>query len=435
VKNNRTKIKSPFNRKIKGGALQYTIFIAVVIALLVFAFIALTYTQQHFKSKAIHFLQVIHNTNLAINYASTTSIKYDETVELQFSDTFKDKTTIMQKHWGLFDMLKTSSTLQKETFTKNALLGGFLQDRPSLYVQENNQPLVLVGDSRIEGITFLPKQGIKRGTIAGNSFTGSQLIYGSIGLSNTKLPEIKNREYLKRLTQGKIQFNNTVPLELNENTKFINSFNSPTQYFYSNTNINLQNIQLTGNIVIQSTSLIKIYPSALLTDIILIAPKIEISQNVTGNFQAFASKEIHVKKNCKLGFPTALFVYKKKKNTTSLPQPNPDPITNLIEIQTGAIINGIVGFLTDNQTNNFKPQILQENDSTIKGEVYCNGNFELKGTVMGSVFTKGFIASQFGSIYQNHIYNGNILSTGFPKEYCGLTLKKSTKKVSKWLYY
>ncbi len=435
MKKKLTKINIPFNRKMKGGALQYTIFISVVIALLIIAFISLAFTQQHFKTKASHFLQAIHNTNLAVNYGATIPTKYDETIELQFSDVFKDKTIIAKEHWGVFDLLKASSTLRKETFTKNALLGGFLQNRPSLYVQENNQPLVLVGDSRIEGITFLPKQGIKRGTIAGNSFTGSQLIYGSIGLSSTKLPELKNRKYLKRLTYGRIQFNNTVPLELNENTRFINSFNNPTQYFFSNTHINLQNIQLTGNIIIQSNSLIKIYPSALLADIILIAPKIEILQNVAGNFQAFATKEITIAKNCRLEYPMALVIYEKEQGNTSLEQAQQNAPGNQITIQSGVHINGIVGFLTGSQSNNFKPQILLENDSTIKGEIYCNGNIELKGTVMGSVFTKGFIANQFGSIYQNHIYNGNILSTNFPREYCGLTIKKSTKKVAKWLYY
>ena len=131
------------NIKLKAGALQYTIFIAIVIALLVFAFISLTYTQQHFRLKTSNFLQVIHNTNLAINYTSTAQIPYNEIVTIKLSDQLNDNTTILKKHWGIFDIVNTQSSIKNEIYAKYALLGGFLQDRASLYVQENNQPLVL----------------------------------------------------------------------------------------------------------------------------------------------------------------------------------------------------------------------------------------------------------------------------------------------------
>lgn len=421
------------NIKLKAGALQYTIFIAVVIALLVLAFISLTYTQQHFRLKASNFLRVIHNTNLAVNYASTAQIPFNEIVTVQLSDQLNDNTSILKKRWGIFDIINTQSSIKNEIFTKHALLGGFIQDRPSLYVQENNQPLVLVGDTKIEGKALLPKQGVKRGTIAGNSYSGSRLIYGVIGISRTNLPVLKNKEYLKQLSAGEIQFENTIPLEIQENVAMLNSFNQPTQLFYSNSSIDLREVELTGNIVIQSSSVINVYPSAKLTDLILIAPKIKILDNVIGNFQGFATKEINVGKNCKLKYPTALIVYEKKTNSV-LNQPNPNENLYQIQVLSDSEIKGIVGFLSDDEVNNYKPQIIIEENAFIAGEVYCNQNIELKGTIEGSVFTKGFIANQFGSIYQNHIYNGKILYTNFPKEYCGLTIENSTKKVAKWLY-
>ena len=421
------------NIKLKAGALQYTIFIAVVIALLVLAFISLTYTQQHFRLKTSNFLQVIRNTNLAVNYSSAAQIPFNEIVTVQLSDQLNDNTIILKKHWGIFDVVSTTSTIGKETFTNNALLGGFFKDRPSLYVQENNQPLVLVGNTRIEGKTLLSKQGVKRGTIAGNSYTGSQLIYGVIGFSKANLPVLKNKQYLKQFSAGEIQFENTVPLEIQENDVILNSFSKPTQLFYSNGSIDLREVELTGNIIIQSSSVIKVFPSAKLTDVILIAPKIEILDNVMGNFQGFATKEISVGKNCKLKYPTTLIVYEKKTNVV-LNQSNPNENLYQIRIQSGSEIKGIVGFLSDDEVNNYKPQIIIEENTYITGEVYCSQNIELKGTVEGSVFTKGFVANQFGSIYQNHIYSGKILSTNFPKEYCGLIIEESTKKVAKWLY-
>lgn len=433
MRNSRGKNIKFFNLKLKAGALQYTIFIAVVIALLVFAFISLTYTQQHFKAKTSTFLQTVRNTNLAVKYASNTQLSYNEIVEIQLSDDANSNTSIKKQHWGVFDLITTTSTIKKETFTKNTLLGGFLQKRPSLYLQDNNQPLVLVGDTRIEGNTLLPKQGAKRGTIAGNSYTGSQLIYGSTGLSKTNLPKLKNREYIKQLVQGSIQFANTIPLELSEDVTLLNSFNNSTQLLYSNTSIDLRLVKLTGNIIIQSNIAIKVYPSAQLTDVLLIAPTIEILDAVKGNFQAFASKKISVGKNCQLEYPTSLILYEKKTVMVSN-QNNSTKDWNHIKIETGSVVKGIIGFLSDNEVNNYKPQIIIEENTSINGELYCNQNIELKGKITGSVFTKGFIANQFGSIYQNHIYNGKILSNGFPNQYCGLTIENSTKNVAKWLY-
>ncbi|MGC1633475.1 MAG: hypothetical protein WA749_15300, partial [Gelidibacter sp.] len=66
--------------------------------------------------------------------------------------------------------------------------------------------------------------------------------------------------------------------------------------------------------------------------------------------------------------------------------------------------------------------------------VFCNNNTELRGTVYGTIYTSNFVAQQSGSIYQNHIYNGRILSKELPTEYIGLQLESTQKGVMKWLY-
>jgi hypothetical protein len=70
----------------------------------------------------------------------------------------------------------------------------------------------------------------------------------------------------------------------------------------------------------------------------------------------------------------------------------------------------------------------------IKGEVYCNTNIELKGTVFGTVYTSNFIAKQSGSVYQNHLYNATIVVDSLSQKYVGLPFSNSKKGVLKWLY-
>jgi len=91
-------------------------------------------------------------------------------------------------------------------------------------------------------------------------------------------------------------------------------------------------------------------------------------------------------------------------------------------------------FLEHPKPNNYKPQIVIEENVTIIGEVYCEQNLEFKGNVLGTVFTNNFVAQQSGSIYQNHIYNAKILIDELPQEYIGLPLENSKKRVLKWLY-
>jgi len=423
-----------YNIKLKAGALQYTIFISVVIALLVFAFIGLTYIQGKLRVKGLFFQEAIYNANQSFDYLSQYKTPYNEQIAIVASSEDKAAITANRSHWGLFDIATITSTKGKETFTKTALLGGFQQQRTGLYLQNTNQPLVLVGNTRIEGKTYLPKQGVKRGTISGHSYMGQQLIYGSISQSNNRLPKILNANYLKMVTNEILSKPDNIFIELEENSKVVNSFSSAsggTKIISSNTSIDLRSVELTGNIVIHSNVKIKVYPSAKLKDVILIAPQIEILDKVNGNFQGLATKKIIVEKNCELNYPTALLLIEKEKSTA---QTNNEEINQII-INKNTNVKGIIAFITEDKIDNYKPQILLEENAVITGEVYCNQNLELKGTIKGSIYTKGFIANQFGSVYKNHIYNGQILGNDLPQQYSGLSLKNTQQKVAKWLYY
>ena len=52
------------------------------------------------------------------------------------------------------------------------------------------------------------------------------------------------------------------------------------------------------------------------------------------------------------------------------------------------------------------------------------------------VSTDAFIALEDGSVYQNHLYNGQINSLILDESYAGLLLasRENNKKVMKWLY-
>lgn len=417
------------NKKVNAGALQYTLFVSVLIVLLISTFLTLTFLQNQFKTTANFQIQSIQNATIGFQFISENDIPYEEEKTIELSADIDSRIILTKKHWGVFDVLNVQSKVKNTSFQKTGLIGGFQTEKPALYLKDNNNALVLVGNTKVEGKSFLPKNGVKRGNIAGHSYYGNQLIYGTTTQSSTKLPTIKNKDYIEQLSNGFINDEDAFFIELNEGLKIINSFNKPTQIYRQQGVVNLRDIQLTGNIIIQSDTLIKVDKTALLSDVLLIAPNIEITNQVTGNFQGFATKNIYVGLNCDLSYPTALILYEKTISTLNNNKEFPQ-----LKINPNSSIKGVIAFLSENETANYKPQIILEENTEIIGEVYCDKNFELKGKVYGSVYTSGFIANQYGSVYQNHIYNGEIIEPNLPKQYVGLALENTKQTISKWLY-
>ena len=176
---------------------------------------------------------------------------------------------------------------------------------------------------------------------------------------------------------------------------------------------------------------IKIKNTTHLHDIILIAPIIELKDKVEGNFQVIASKTIKIGKECKLNYPSAL-VLLQDKNRSSASEIN--PIENQIYIDQKTQIKGTICYFESIKEDNFKTQIVLKEQAKITGEVYCEGNFELSGILSGSVYTYQFISNKAGSIFINHIYNGQIISEDLPDSFCGLLFEQEKKGVAKWLY-
>ncbi|MCF6318179.1 MAG: hypothetical protein L3J83_02705 [Proteobacteria bacterium] len=421
-------------QKLKAGALQLTMFIVVVIALLLASFIILIHTHKRFNVQTDFVLETINNADRGIDYALYNFIPINNLITVDLQDEDYKTLKVKRDFWGLFEKVTSVSTIKTNTFKKVALVGASQPNtnRTALYLKDNNKPLVLVGNTKIQGTAYLPKRGVKPGNISGQSYYGEQLIYGQIRLSSN-FPKLLSgtlhhirTDYNKAVTANPNQF-----LDINVNRVHQNSFLKPLQVVYSNSIINLSNVALTGHIKIESKTKIVVDATSVLKDVVLIAPKIEIKNNVKGTFQAFATETITVGKNCKLEYPSALVLNGDNSSTENEASQSLDYI---ISIDKGSVIKGVVVFLGNPKPNNYKPQIVIEEGATIKGEVYCNQNMELKGGVFGSVFANNFVALQSGSIYQNHMYNAKILIDELPQEYVGLPIENSNKGVLKWLY-
>ena len=420
--------------KLKSGALQLTLFISIIIAVLLMGFVLLLHSHKRFQVQTNFIVETTQNAQKGIEYALLHSIRLKDTVAISLEEPNFKTLKIHRDFWGVFETVTSVSTIKTNHFQKIALIGAKSKDqiRTALYLQDTHKPLVVVGETKIEGLVFLPKQGVKAGTISGHSYTGSQLIYGPTKQSSS-LPPLATEtvDYIESIEHQISEISNAQFITIESGT-YSNSFFKPVQIHFSQSNIVLNEVQLTGHMIVQSSTKITVSPSAVLKDVILIAPEIEIQNNVISNFQAFASKRISIGESVQLQYPSALIL--NKNQDISQPNNTGEKEKPSIQIGKSSVVKGVLVYLGTDPLSNYKTQIELQKTSVLKGELYCNQNTELKGTVYGTVFTKNFIANQFGSIYQNHIYNGKINVHQLPKKYVGLLFNNSKKEVLKWLY-
>lgn len=423
-------------KKLKSGALQFTVFVAVLIALLLSGLMLYAYTFMYMKEQSKGAIDNIQLSNTGINYI----LHQQETnTDTLIVDLIKKENQIIKVYvsqWGIFEKVFALTQFRKKKFIKTAVIGSLVNSEKSatLFLQETQNPLAVVGNTTIKGIAYLPSQGVKTGYIAGNSYYGSQLIYGDIKKSEASLPKLSNstidgiKFYLTEYTPKSQE--DYINIETNQ--KIVNSFKIQTKGGYLKESIILDNRELTGNIIIKSDTLISVKRTAILKDIILIAPIIEIEDGVAGNFQAIASIRITVGKECNLMYPSALVLFQDNKSNPNLVSGNIRD--NQIFINSGTSVKGSVCYIQTKKESDFQTQIVLEEKARIKGQVYCSGNFELKGIVSGSVYTKQFMANQSGSIFVNHIYNGTIENENIPTVFGGIMFENKPKTVMKWLY-
>ncbi|MFS4493180.1 hypothetical protein [Maribacter sp. 2308TA10-17] len=424
-----------WNTKIKAGALQFVLFMGVVIALLLLTFITLAQTNSLFGKKTELLVETIKSADLGLSMALKSNMVLNDSLDIELPGDSPIEVRALRQYWGIFEKYTVLAKSKKNRFVKSVLAGSSSSEMlPALYLEDNQRPLIIVGNAKITGDAFLPKQGIRPGNIAGNSFYGTSMVNGRQRQSRSSLPQL-NSEFVQRVNQfsrNRIPNKNNQNLKLERGLKATNSFEAPTKTI-EGSEIILSGVFLSGNIEVHATRRIIVEATSQLQDIVLSAPEIIVKKGVVGSFQAIASKNIEVGRNCILEYPSALVVnHSTTNNQNANTVRKPD-----ISVGQKSIVKGsIVYLMKGEKQQRFHPQIKIDTDAVVWGEVYCAQNLELKGKVFGSVNTYGFVALESGSIYQNHFFNGTIDSSRLPREYTGLPLTNNTsfKAITKWLY-
>jgi hypothetical protein len=398
----------PLKHKLNGGALYYAIVVILLLSLFSSGFILLNRIWFH---ENVLFLK---NTELNDNLDSASEwlkiqpglVASGETKEL---DIFGDSSivTIEAKKWGLLRLIKSSARWRSLNIRRTTLYSCLNNNRPALYLADNNRFLSLVGKCVITGDCNLPALGIREGEMDGGTFTGKKMIDGKISQSMNTLPELSPGLFKSFSEYWDKSFGATDSIvsisDLTRNPVSLVSFNSNTKVIDCGKNVCLQNISLSGNIIIVASDTITITSSVHLQDILVFANTIIVANDVHGVFQLFARHQISIGENCILRFPS--FAVCDTKQTVAK-----------ITLGKNSIVSG--GILIDSDTENAGSNRLEMGEgSKLTGTVYVNGEVGFAGQIDGSLYCKKFFIDTPRAYYENFLKDAVIDSKSIPAKF------------------
>lgn len=314
-----------------------------------------------------------------------------------------DTSEITRLDWGAFRVIVAETHHPSGSVQKSAIIGYETDDmHPALYLPERKQTIKLCGQTRIEGTAFIGERGAERGHIAGHSYQGDKLIYGSQKQSEKNLPALKlnfKNENFQKYQKRCVKID-----PINKDTVF--SFSDQTRLVSQIDQLFLQN-SISGNIILHSFDTIVVMSTCKLENVILIAPNVRFEDGFVGSVQVIAHETIRVGKNVKLNYPSALILNEEHKNESM--------DKHGIFLQDKAQVLGGV-LLFSQEPNARKSLILHVDNARIGGLVYNLGETELKGEIIGYLYTNQFTLNAGGGQYANHLLNAKISSDLLPKE-------------------
>lgn len=418
--------------KLNGGALYYVIFLLFLLTILLTSYILFIHYKNILFTRQVAISQLDQNIESAIElYQINPEIIGEETEST--IDIFKDfpsNITISQRLWGVYSLLKFDAKYKELKKSKLALFGNaYGSELPfALYMTDKNRYLSVCGNSVIKGRCYLPKLGFRTSRMEGILFSGIiEKRNDYILESNTTLPPPPKflLENAKKLIEGDIDGVAKSGDYLIGKNDLFNSFSDSLLVINAIDSIwRISNINISGQIVLHSYSIIELDPSAILQNAIVVARKIIVKNGFKGHLQLFASDSIIVENNVELSYPSNLCVVTSKSQK------------NLLKIGYNSQVTGAVWQWNEVSNESYPPEMTIEKDAIIRGQVFCPGRLLHKGTVIGSLITNLFTLKTNYAYYENYMFNATIDAEKLPLTFAclPLILEYKEKQFIDWLY-
>lgn len=401
---------------VRGGAILHALVLSLVISLLASSILIYSQLMRQRTESLKMGLNLLDNARSGFVLGQALPQSTDQVVDL--FNNGNDSAKITTTPWGLYNVVTSTAFHHGDSITISGITGGVIpKNDVALYLPENNRPLSVCGQTGITGNVMLPKRGVQTVHIEGQSFSGNKAVDGQIMASQTSLPELSDQVLNRLAGIHHLQVDARV-LDNFIGDSLEVSFDEPPVILSGIDQ--MKDVVLTGHIVINSNNPINISSSAVLQDVVVIAPEIIVESGFSGSCQLFAIKRIEIGEGCVFNYPSVIAV-----NTKSAEK------SETVILGKESIFNGIVLSVDEKQLS----VITIDEGSIVQGQVYVNSRLQHKGTVLGSVYCYRLWLETPSATYENHLLNAKIDLIERSPYYAGLALfaEDSGKEVLKWL--
>jgi hypothetical protein len=419
-------------RKLSGRALYLAIVISFISAILAFLFILSRYYG------FIGITQMTQQTNLNDLVTSSVNrvmqqdnlIAFDEFSEISLSGESEQKCTVRKRNWGVYRIAEAKAKWKNLEYSRTVLYGkkSFGEQRVGLYLADHGHYLAVAGDTYLSGTCYLPKLGARKAYIDGKSFRYNKTINGTQSASEEKLPAV-SPDLLENIKSNIFQqtsgTDSIVTSSWLNNPELHNPFSSNTIRVYEEKELQLSDLEIDGNVIIQSAKKITLSNTNNFNRIIFVAPVIEVEENFKGSLQLFALDTILVHQDVRLEYPSALVAAGIERSSC------------YIDIETGSYIAGTI-LLFAEILENENVYLKINSEVNLYGEIYCGGKVEHHGKVTGSLFCDRFVLKTRQGYYENHLLDAWVHPMGLePNFVAGMILNgqntMTTNGIIEWL--
>lgn len=381
---------------VPASALGYAISFLLLVGLFTSGVLFITSAHKRVEAHFIGQEYLIFDNYSAILYGASRT----ESGDFKLLHPSGDTSRIQVKNWG---MLKSTvvTTFNKQRKLKREALT--IQDTdaayPCLYMPDQKRKIALAGETRLEGKVFASERALERGNIYKKPLKADQLVYGKLYQSERYLPLL--RPEIAKFNPSSLVQEVKMIESIPEDSAF--SFGEKTALYRSTGTLEVGQ-KVSGNLVLQSFEEIFVRTSASLEHVILLAPRVIFEKGFHGKVQVIASEFIVCEEDVHLDYPSALMLYEKK----------PREEQSRISLMEGSrVLGGIL--LTSEEPDFRKPVFLEVLDATVGGLVFNQGESEIRGEIIGSLYTNKLVAHAGGGVYGGHLVDAVISTKQLPE--------------------
>lgn len=296
---------------------------------------------------------------------------------------------LARRPWGLFEVLSVTTS---DGFNRTCLLGAsepFTRGvRAGFYYTGSGAGLTLAGNTNLQGVLHMPRQGFTFGQMQSVFFSGEKPSTDSIKTSDTEFPlgaeAVRERvaALLSSTTPGKqIEFTDSLQ----------NSFKSPFPVTIDAGSGVLTNCIFHDYVMLTGDELY-ISSSCELRNVVVVARKVVVEDGVEGSAQIFARDSVLVGEGVALEYPSGIYsgLY--------------------AELAEGSTVDGFMMCGFDGEKNTRQANMKKAVTSTVRGLVYVRGVSQVQGIITGSAFLEESNYYAPYGFYRNIMYDASVLA-------------------------